>query len=142
MKNYYEILEVEQTATRDDIAKAFRKLAAKYHPDRNPGNKEAEAKFVLLSEAYTVLSDPEKRRAYDARGTSVPVGGVDIEEIFKHVFSEDGPFAHFFKSATSKKQSKNKPKCETCKGTGKITKRVGFFEASITCIRCLGQGTG
>ncbi len=67
-KDYYEILGVKKDADKDTVKKAYRKLALKYHPDKNPGNKEAEEKFKEASEAYEVLSDPEKRKAYDLRG--------------------------------------------------------------------------
>ena len=67
-KNYYDILEVSKTASADEIKKSYRKLARKYHPDVNPGNKEAESKFKELSEAYAVLSDEEKRKEYDSIG--------------------------------------------------------------------------
>ena len=67
-KNYYDILEVSKNATADEIKKSYRKLARKYHPDVNPGDKEAESKFKELSEAYAVLSDEEKRKEYDAVG--------------------------------------------------------------------------
>jgi curved DNA-binding protein len=67
-KDYYKILGVEKNATSDDIKKAFRKLAVKYHPDKNPGNKGAEEKFKEMSEANDVLSDPEKRKKYDELG--------------------------------------------------------------------------
>jgi len=67
-KNYYGILGLDKKATPDDIKKEYRKLARKYHPDINPGNKEAEDKFKAISEAYAVLSDPEKRKQYDMLG--------------------------------------------------------------------------
>src|SRR5215471_7767915 len=67
-KDYYKTLGVAKGASADDIKKAFRKLARKYHPDVNPGDKVAEAKFKEVNEAYEVLSDPDKRRKYDLLG--------------------------------------------------------------------------
>lgn len=67
-KDYYQILGVDRTATEQEIKSAYRKLALKYHPDRNPGNKEAEERFKEAAEAYSVLGDPEKRRMYDQYG--------------------------------------------------------------------------
>lgn len=67
-KDYYKILGIDKKASQDDIKKAFRKLAVKYHPDKNPGNKEAEDQFKLINEANEVLGDPEKRKKYDTLG--------------------------------------------------------------------------
>src|SRR5882724_11058272 len=67
-KDYYGILGVKKTATPEEIRKAFRKLARKYHPDVNPNNKQAEEKFKELSEANDVLTDPKKRKIYDQLG--------------------------------------------------------------------------
>src|SRR5579872_6705118 len=67
-KDYYEQLGVKKTASVDEIRKAFRKLARKYHPDVNPGDKSAEEKFKVISEANEVLSDPKKRKIYDQLG--------------------------------------------------------------------------
>ena len=66
--DYYKILGIEKTASDADIKKAYRKLARKHHPDLNPDNKEAQQKFQQLNEANEVLSDPEKRKKYDAYG--------------------------------------------------------------------------
>ena len=66
--DYYEILGVARTASEQEIKSAYRKLALKYHPDRNPGDKEAEERFKEAAEAYRVLGDPEKRQRYDAYG--------------------------------------------------------------------------
>gem|GEM_PF-6520886 len=69
-KCYYEVLEIEKTTSIDGIKKAYRKLAMKYHPDRNEGKKDAEAKFKEVGEAYGVLSDAGKRKQYDMFGHS------------------------------------------------------------------------
>lgn len=69
-KDYYKVLGVDRGSSKDDVAKAFKKLARKYHPDLNPNNKEAEDKFKEINEAYEVLKDPEKRKMYDQFGSN------------------------------------------------------------------------
>ncbi|MBM3404048.1 MAG: J domain-containing protein [Bacteroidetes bacterium] len=69
-KDYYQVLGIEKSATQDEIKKKYRKLAMKYHPDKNPGDKSAEEKFKEISEANEVLSDPEKRKKYDRLGSN------------------------------------------------------------------------
>ncbi|MBI4419009.1 MAG: molecular chaperone DnaJ [Ignavibacteriales bacterium] len=86
-RDYYEILGVGRSATADDVKKAYRKLALKYHPDRNPGNKEAEEKFKEAAEAYEVLGDPDKRQRYDRYGHDGVRGTnfrefTDVNDIF------------------------------------------------------------
>lgn len=88
-KDYYEILEVEKTANAAEIKKAYRKQALKYHPDKNPGDKDAEEKFKLAAEAYEVLSDDTKRAQYDRFGHAAFEGAgggyhSSMEDIFSH----------------------------------------------------------
>ena len=81
---YYEVLGVAKTATADEIKKAYRKLALKYHPDKNPGDKAAEEKFKEISEAYAVLSDAEKRKQYDTFGSTGFRQRYSQEDIFRN----------------------------------------------------------
>ena len=90
-RDYYEVLEVAKNATPEEIKKAYRKKAIQYHPDKNPGDKEAEEKFKEAAEAYEVLSDPQKRARYDQYGFAgmggaggFSGGGMSMEDIFSH----------------------------------------------------------
>ncbi|MCZ7603919.1 MAG: DnaJ C-terminal domain-containing protein [Melioribacteraceae bacterium] len=87
-KDYYKILGVDKNASQDDIKKAYRKLALKYHPDRNPDNKVAEEKFKEVTEAHEVLSDPEKRKKYDTLGSN-------WKQYERAGFNQGNPFAGF-----------------------------------------------
>lgn len=96
-RDYYEVLEVSKSASVDEIKKAYRKLAIKYHPDRNPGDAEAEAKFKEAAEAYDVLHDPQKRQQYDQFGFDAPSGGFGGGSPFGGAggFSMDDIFSMF-----------------------------------------------
>ena len=90
-RDYYEVLGVEKNASAEEIKKAYRKKAIQYHPDKNPGDKEAEEKFKEAAEAYEVLSDPQKRQRYDQFGHAgmggaggFSGGGMSMEDIFSH----------------------------------------------------------
>ena len=85
-RDYYEVLEVSRTAPADEIKKSYRKLALKHHPDRNPGNKEAEERFKEAAEAYAVLSDAEKRAQYDQFGHSLGGSGFQGFQGFEDSF--------------------------------------------------------
>ncbi len=95
-KDYYEVLGVAKNATADDLKKAYRKMAIKYHPDKNPGDKEAEEKFKEVAEAYDVLSDPNKRARYDQFGHAAfqhgsGGGGFSAQDIsMEDIFSRFG----------------------------------------------------
>src|SRR5437870_11760121 len=106
-RDYYQVLGVDRNAGADEIKKAYRKLAVKYHPGKNPGDKEAEEKFKELGEAYEVLCDPNKRAAYDQYGHAAfdrRSGGFgrggggfhDPFEVFREVFGGGGIFEDLF----------------------------------------------
>ena len=133
-RDYYEVLGVSKSATDDELKKAYRKLAKKYHPDTNPGDKEAEAKFKEASEAYAVLSDAEKRRQYDQFGHAAfeqggGAGGfggfdfnaADMGDIFGDIFGD-----FFGGGRSSRGGSYNGP----MQGANvRINVRISFMEA-------------
>ncbi len=119
-RDYYEVLGIDKNATQDEIKKAYRKLARKYHPDVNPGDKVAEEKFKEISEAYEVLSDPEKRKQYDQFGTFDfgeggfgGFGGFDFNggsgggKYYKTYTYSGGDFSKIFEDLFGKSYSKS-----------------------------------
>ena len=106
-RDYYEVLGVSKSASADEIKKAYRKIALQFHPDRNPGDKEAEEKFKEAAEAYDVLSSPDKKAQYDRFGHAGLGGagqaggfggGMRMEDIFQNfgdIFGDD-VFGSFF----------------------------------------------
>jgi len=203
-RDYYEVLGINKTATADDIKKAYRKLALAHHPDRNPGNKDAESKFKDATEAYEVLSDPGKRTKYDqyghagletggfggggTGGTTFTGGFGDFGDIFGDIFGDlfeqqqgrgsggrtgrrssarrgvdvearleiqFGEAAFGVEKQISVPTSKvcascggtgvegkgTLEPCPTCKGSGEIYVRQGFFTMSRTCSTCGGAGS-
>ena len=133
-RDYYEVLGVSKTATDAEIKKAFRVLAKKYHPDMNPGDKEAEAKFKEAQEAYAVLSDAEKRKQYDQFGHAAFDGGaggaggfdfsgMDMGDIFGDIFGD-------FFGGGSRRRTNDGP----MKGSNLRTSvRITFEEAIFGC---------
>ena len=113
-RDYYEILGISKSATKEEIKKAYRKVAIQFHPDKNPGNKESEDKFKEAAEAYEVLSSPEKRTQYDRYGHARPGGGfgghdMNMEDIFSQfgdIFGGGSPFDSFFGGGGQARQRK------------------------------------
>lgn len=97
-RDYYEILGLNKDATTEEIKKAYRKLALKYHPDRNSSDSNAEKKFKEINEAYQVLSDKEKRTRYDQFGSAEGFGGFDFRDFQGRGFSDFGDFSDIFDS--------------------------------------------
>ncbi len=156
-RDFYEILGVSKTASQDEIKSAYRKLAIKYHPDKNPGDKSAEEKFKEISEAYDTLGNPDKRSRYDQFGSagssSSGFGGFNAEDIFNSVFGGGfsggfGGFSDFFgggrSSHFSKKQRQGKNLRITIKATlqdiaNGTTKKIKLKHYA-TCEHCHGNG--
>lgn len=161
-RDYYEVLGVPRNASQEEIKQAFRRLALKYHPDRNPGDKEAEERFKEINEAYQVLSDPEKRARYDRFGHAGVQGEVHIPQdwnellrFFADLFADLGMwerpgrptrgrnltvnltlnFEEAVFGTTRQVQVQREEPCPTCHSTG--------FPPGVrpkVCSTCNGQG--
>jgi molecular chaperone DnaJ len=149
-KDYYNILGVDKNASESEIKKSYRKLSKEYHPDLNPNNKEAEEKFKDIAEAYSVLSDPEKRSNYDRfgnpNGGGNPFGGMDMDDIFSSFFGNKQnrrrkgndirinihlSLEDIFSGIHKRIRYRKSCKCNDCNSTGGET---------IQCNVCGGQG--
>jgi molecular chaperone DnaJ len=150
MADYYELLGVGPNATLDEIKSAYRQLALKYHPDRNPGDKAAEEEFKRVSEAYQVLSDPEKRQIYDLYGPA-GLNGFDVGGFggFEDIFSSFGDiFEDFFglgrrRGRTSRAQfgaDLRYPVTLTLEEVLTGVEKAIPVERRILCQRCEGDG--
>lgn len=156
-RDYYEVLGVERNATEGELKKAYRKLAIKYHPDKNPDNKEAEESFKEVAEAYDVLSDPKKKQHYDQFGHSNGPrgGGMNMDDIFSQFGDIFGGFGgqsrqqqvkrgqdlrmqvrltleEIYEGVTKKFKYVRMAECGTCNGKG--------GEDVQTCGTCEGHG--
>ena len=151
-RDYYEVLGVAKNASKDEIKNAYRKLALKYHPDRNPDNKEAEEKFKEASEAYEVLSDEQKRSQYDQfghagmGGMGGGPGGMNMDDIFEN-FGDI--FGSMFGGGQRKRNQGPQPKGghdlakeisitlkEAFEG---IKKEINYYHF-VNCSTCKGSG--
>ena len=159
-RDYYEVLGVSKNASENEIKKAYRKLAIKYHPDRNPDNTKAEEKFKEAAEAYDVLHDPQKRQMYDQFGFDAPGGGFgegspfgsggfsmdDIFSMFGDVFGGRGGFGGFSSGSRQRQTQKYRGsdlRLKVCLSlqevaTG-ITKKFKVRK-DIACDHCHGTG--
>ena len=159
-KDYYEILGVPRTASADEIKKAYRKLAVKYHPDKNPGDKTAEEKFKEISEAYEVLKDDKKKAMYDQYGHEAFNGGAGMSggyqggfqdpfDLFREVFGGDhggGIFDSFFGGHSSRYERSNRGsdlrydlEITLEEAFSGITKTIEY-RRNVPCSKCHGTG--
>ncbi|HLH79157.1 MAG TPA: J domain-containing protein [Chthonomonas sp.] len=167
-KSYYEILGVARNATADEIKKAYRRLARKYHPDLNPGNKEAEERFKRIQEAYDVLSDPEKRARYDqlgdawqqapfgggpgaSSGYSSPFGdfqaesfrfseGINLDDIFRMFRGGDAGFGFGFRPPTATAEDIEFALDMTLEEAYRGATKQAHFVVEDVCPECGGSG--
>ncbi|MDR1375840.1 MAG: molecular chaperone DnaJ [Holosporaceae bacterium] len=160
--NYYETLGVSQSANDDEIKKAYRKLAMKYHPDKNKGDKDAETKFKEINEAYETLKDSQKKAAYDryghdayknANGNGFSPGGFSSEE-FSFEFGADSPFSDIFEgffggAKRSARGSRAEMRGNDLRYDATITLEEAFrgkdielkLRTNVKCTDCNGHGS-
>lgn len=161
-KDYYKILGINKDASQDDIKRAYRKLAIKYHPDKNPGDKKAEERFKEAAEAYEVLSDENKRREYDNPHSTFSFTGDFANMSFEDIMSRFNPFDDFdfmsgrrhqeakggslrikvkltleelFNGVSKEFKIKKYEKCSKCNGSGLTNE-----SKKVTCRTCGGSG--
>lgn len=167
-KDYYEVLGVKRSATEKEIKQAYRRLARQYHPDVNPGNKEAEARFKEINGAYEVLSDPEKRKKYDQYGeqwqhadqfaraqqgaergpqwdTDFDIGrqgrgGAPFGDILEDLFQDLGPRGRGFRQRPERGQDLEQPVEITLEEAFHGTSRLIQVQRGEACQTCQGKG--
>lgn len=166
-EDYYELLGVSKTATPEELKKAYRKKAVQYHPDKNPGNKEAEEMFKKVSEAYDVLNDAEKRAAYDRYGHAAFQGGMggggargpgggggfhDPFDVFREVFGQRGAgsggggiFDEMFGGSGGREDGRDGSDLRydleiTLEEAARGAEKEISFRKNVTCERCEGNG--
>jgi molecular chaperone DnaJ len=147
--DYYATLGVNKDAKEEDMKKAYRKLALKYHPDRNPDDKQAEEKFKEIAEAYAVLSDPEKRKAYDTRGwAGVRDMGFEGVGDVNDIFSRFGDvFGDYFGRRYYTSQTRAEPGADLQAGIAVSFQEAALgaekdlhFQKNTACTACGGSG--
>lgn len=138
-EDFYKILEVNKNAELKEIKSSYRKLSAKYHPDKNPGNKEAQEKFIKINKAYETLTDPEKKKIYDIYGEE----GLEKEGQLSERGKPRGQNSNvelevdledFYNSSTKKINIQKNAVCKQCHGTG------GKLGETHQCPKCKGRG--
>ncbi len=150
-RDYYEILGVAREASEGEIKKAYRQMALKYHPDKNPGNKDAEDKFKEAAEAYEILSDSDKRKRYDQFGHQAAGNGgyhMNMEDIFSQfgdIFGGHNPFESFFggggrgRYVNRGSNLRIKVKLSLQEVVNGVEKKIKVNKA-IPCTACTGTG--
>ena len=152
-RDYYEVLGVSKNATDDELKKAYRKKAIQYHPDKNPGDKEAEEHFKEVAEAYDVLSDPEKRSRYDqfghaglggAAGGGFSGGGMSMEDIFSRFGDLFGGFSDMGGGSRRRVRRGSDLRVRVKLSLADISKGVEKkvkVKKQVVCSKCRGDGT-